>query len=346
MEATEDKTGPIPTQAPSFPSIDCQVEAITPAERKLRFVYHRDQEPAELTVNGLTVGDVFHLRCTGAAFDLDPAQVKILWPQEEKEVVKKAALQIVGVESNTASEVVLQAQSFFSGSQKWSFVLDAGSKQYSVKDLAIQQTRLLDSFPKAYQDQKQAALVDQADSGLQGMMQSQQPQPYPPLIRAEMPYSLWFWLGLAAFFVAMLAAFLALNIRKNRKRREQLRWQQSKSPIGSHKDFHQTVRRLERAWYSKEYSSSEALQVLYADLRLFFFREYRIDNQEESLKPLLNFFKRSRTVKASRLRRFEVFLEELAKQAQTEQEPSAEQVKDYLRRAREWVDQFYIRGGL
>ena len=87
-----------------LPEIQCKTQSSN-EDRLLSFAYRNPQEPAELKVNQLTVGDEFILSCQGDSFDLIPDKFKIIWSKEVPDNVKSLFFEkILEVEKNTVSE--------------------------------------------------------------------------------------------------------------------------------------------------------------------------------------------------------------------------------------------------
>ncbi|MAF92382.1 MAG: hypothetical protein VX583_01105 [Bdellovibrionota bacterium] len=327
-----------------LPEIQCKTQSSN-EDRLLSFAYRNPQEPAELKVNQLTVGDEFILSCQGDSFDLIPDKFKIIWSKEVPDNVKSYSLKILEVEKNTASEIAFRAKSFVAGKQKLNFQIDTGTEVYQVRALEINVASLLEFYPKGYNDPKEAELVEKAEEGLQKFMQNQQPKAFPAIGGVEVSYPnyLWYFLAFALVLAALAGVF---SYRKQKKKKqEEKRWQESRSPIGSHKDFHKSIRQQERAWYTGELEAQLLMDDLYKSLRMFFFREYKLNNQVKSHKHILDFFKKSKTTKESRLRRLQILLDELSNSSEMNG-LEKDDVRDYLKRSRELVDHLYIRGGL
>ncbi|MEC9281780.1 MAG: hypothetical protein VX642_03645 [Bdellovibrionota bacterium] len=339
----EDKS--VDKQLPEqLPAIQCKTLSSN-EDRLLNFAYRNPQEPAELKINQLSVGDEFILSCQGDSFDLIPDQLKVIWSKETPQNIKDYSLKILEVEKNTASEISFRAKSFIAGKQKLNFKLDTATTIYEVRALELNVASLLEFYPKGYNDPKEAELVDKAEEGLQKFMQTQEPKPFPAIGGVELTYPnfLWYFLGFV-LLLAAIAVFFSYQKQK-KKKQEQKRWEESRSPIGSHKDFHKSLRGQERAWYTGDLEAQLLMDDLYKSLRLFFFREYKLNDQIKNHKHILEFFKKSKSTKESLIKRLQILLDELSNTAEMKQ-IGKEAVQDYLKRSRELVDHLYIRGGL
>lgn len=298
----------------------------------------------------LSVGQEFSIHCEGEDLKLIPSKFEIQWPKKVDSTVKNFSLVDTELISSNSSSIEIKAKSYLGQKQKLNFYIvgDESGSDLAVKNLELNLISVKAQLPKGgYFDPNDTQLAEEAEEqGLGNVLQSAKPQAFPSVGKVKMAYPIYFWVAIGFVLLGMiLSAFTAWKIQK-KKRDLKKRWEESKSPIGSHKDFHKSLRVKERSWYSDEMNSKQFLSELYIEIRLFFFREYVLSDMKSGHKHIIEYFSKNKRTASSRLNRLGILLDGINNYSKKEGEVKTEDVKDYLKRSRELVDHLYLKGGL
>lgn len=334
-------------KAPETKKIDCKLEF---EALKSPIVPRVHTFPLKNEISGslLTVGHPFKLICTGEGIRVPSAEFRLRFDEALAKPLQKYAFVEPKLVESSPDQIVIETKSYLAGKRQLKFFIegDASGQVLEAASFELNVISVRSFLPKGgYFDENAPQPIPEEGQGLTGATQQGKPQPFPMLGNIEMPYPIYLWIALAV--VILLFSLTAFAVYRTKKRKKELmsRWEECKSPVGSHKDFHKTLRSKERVWYQKDVDNQQMILKIYEELRLFFFREYQLDNQKKDHKHILEFFAKNKKSSSSRLNRLRILLDDLS-DASADQVEKEEDVKDYLKRSRELVDHLYLKGGV
>lgn len=330
--------------------LDCSLQ-FDPLEKPIKPVLHELKLEKEVPTAEYTVGQDFTLTCKGESINIVPVNFKIQMPKKSPQNIKDFLIVKPKLMRNAATEIEIQATSLVAGNFNLNFEVhgDLSGTIWQVQGVPLNVHSVRAYMPKegfVDPNKKEQLPTELAENpGLGAALQQTQAKPFPSMSQFKLDYPWYLWAGIAFIVLAfVLMGVSFFSIRKKKKDFIQ-RWEELKSPIGSHKDFHKTIRSFERKWYSNEMPTDEFLSELYQQIRLFFFREYKLSDEKQGHKHLIQFFSKNKKTSRSRLNRLAILLDGI-EQARKQSDLKQEDVKDYTKRARELIDHLYLKGAL
>lgn len=330
--------------------LDCSLQ-FEPQTKPIVPVVHPIKPEKEIPLGEYTVGQTFTLTCKGESLNIVPANFKILWPEKTPQNIKDFLIVKPRLMRNSATEIEIEASSLVAGNFNLNFQIlgDLSGEVLQVQSVPLNVHSVRAYLPKeGFVDpnkKEQAPTQLAEDAGLGAALQQTQAKPFPSMNQWKLEYPWYLWAGIAFAVLAVVLCGISFYSYRKKKRDFLRRWEDLKSPIGSHKDFHKSIRSFERKWYSSELQTQEFLSELYHQIRLFFFREYQLNDEKVGHKHLIQFFAKNKKTSKSRLNRLAILLDGID-EARKQSDLKQEDVKDYTKRARELIDHLYLKGAL